>query len=36
MRFEAGDMPRLVLVNAAGDVFTFDGDDDASVVPAGG
>jgi len=36
MRFKAGDMPRLVLVNAAGDVFTFDGDDDASVVPAGG
>lgn len=36
MRFESGGMPRLVLVNAAGDVFTFDGDDDASVVPAGG
>ena len=35
MRFEPGDMPRLVLVNAAGDVFTFDGVDDARVAPGG-
>ncbi len=36
MRFEEGEPPRLVLVNAAGDVFTFDGVDDARVAPAGG
>lgn len=35
MRFDTGDMPRLVLVNAAGDVFTFDGVDDARVAPPG-
>lgn len=35
MRFEVGEPPRLVLVNAAGDVFTFDGVDDARVAPAG-
>ena len=35
MRFEAGDPPRLVLANAAGDVFTFDGVDDARVAPSG-
>ena len=35
MRFDTGDMPRLVLVNAAGDVFTFDGVEDARVAPPG-
>ena len=36
MRFENAEQPRLVLTNAAGDVFTFDGIDDARVAPAGG
>lgn len=36
MRFEQAQPPRLVLVNAAGDVFSFDGVDDARVAPAGG
>ena len=36
MRFENAEQPRLVLTNAAGDVFTFDGVDDARVAPVGG
>ncbi|WP_256645836.1 META domain-containing protein [Thermomonas paludicola] len=36
MRFETVDPARLVLTNAAGDVFTFDGVDDARVAPTGG
>ncbi len=36
MRFEDAEQPRLVLTNAAGDVFTFDGVDDARAAPVGG
>lgn len=35
LRFEAGTPPRLVLVNASGDVFTFASVDDARMAPTG-